>query len=97
MLIDQLGVFFDNAPAAASAVSPAVSVPPFAGRDGAANITVMLTGAGPGSLSVTLQESDDKTTWTDAGAYSLNKAAAAGEVLTFARPYPVGKKFVRLA
>ena len=97
MLIDQFCVFFDNLAAAASAVSPGVNVSPYAGRDEAVNITVILTGAPTGSLAVTLQESDDNAAFTSVSTFTLAKTGAAGAVLTFALPYPVKKKFVRLS
>jgi len=97
MLIDQFNVFFDSTVGAASANSPGVNVSPFAGRDEPINITVILTGAGVGTMAVKVQESNDNTTFTDAGTFGLEKAGPAGAVLTIALPRSVKKKFVRLA
>ena len=97
MIIDQFGMFFDNVAAAASANSPGVNVSPYAGRDEAVNITTILTGSGTATLAVTLQESDDNTTFSDVATFTLEKPDAAGAVLVFALPNPVKKKFVRLA
>ena len=97
MIIDQLCVFFDNAAAAASASSPGINVSPYAGRNEPVNITVILSGVGTGSLAVKLQESADNAAFTDVSTFNLEKTDAAGASLTFALPYPVKKKFVRLS
>ncbi|MDR2935066.1 MAG: hypothetical protein LBV70_04205 [Candidatus Adiutrix sp.] len=99
MILDQLSVFFDTVDAAASAVSNVVTVSPFAGRDEPVNVTVLLTGANAAavSLAVTLQESDDKTAFTDVAPFYLKKPDAAGAVLVFALPYQTRKKFTRLS
>ena len=99
MIIDQLSIFFDNAVVAASAVSPGINVSPFAGRDEPVNVTTMLTGSNGGTagLEITVQESDDKTTWSDVGTFHLEKPDTAAVILNFALPRPVKKKFVRLS
>ena len=97
MLIDQLGIFFDNAAAEASAVSPGVNVSPYAGRNEAVNITVILTGGGAAGLEIMVQESDDNATFAHVSTFTLEKPDAAGAALAFALPGPVRKKFVRLS
>ena len=98
MILDQFCMFFDNVAAAASADSQAVNVSPLAGRDEPLNITVILTGAGPASMYVSVQESDDKTSgFADAGSFVLEKTGPAGAVLPIALPRTVKKKFVRLS
>jgi hypothetical protein len=91
-------MFFANVAAAASADSRAVNVSPLAGRDEPLNITIILTGAGPSSMYVSVQESDDKNSgFADVGSFVLDKTGAAGGVLPIAMPRAVKKKFVRLS
>ena len=96
MIADQLSVFFDKTPAAASAVSPALNVSPYAGRGGAVNITVILSGAGAAALALTLEESADNLAFTHVSSYTLEKPGAPGAALSFALPGPLQEKFVRL-
>jgi len=99
MIIDQFNVFFDNAPAEASADSPGVNIPPYAGRNEPVNITVLLNGANaaPVNMNITLQESDDNINFTSVSAFTLAKPDEPGAMLAFTLPGPARKKFVRLS
>ena len=98
MILDQFCMFFDNVAAAASADSQAINVSPLAGRDEPINITVILTGAGPASMYISVQESDDKNSgFADAASFVLEKTGPAGAVLSIALPLAAKKKFVRLS
>ena len=99
MIIDQLCMFFDNVAVAATADSPGINVSPYAGRNEPVNVTVILSGSngGTASMAIKLQESGDNAAFTDVSTYTLAKPDAAGASLTFALPYPVKKKFVRLS
>jgi hypothetical protein len=48
-------------------------------------------------MAVTLEESDDKTNFTDVAVFTLRKTDAAGATLGFALPQAVKKKFVRIS
>jgi hypothetical protein len=98
MILDQLSIFSDNvAMIAPSAVSSAISVSPFSGRDEPVNVTVLLNGpnATSVSLAVTLQESDDNM-YGDVATFYMKKPDAAGAIMSFAIPRATKKKFVRL-
>jgi len=98
MITDQFCIFFDNEAVAASGISAAVNVSPFAGRDEPVNVTMIINGANAAAVTLTanIQESDDKTNWESLGTVPVTKPDALAVVKTFILPRETKKKFVRV-
>lgn len=99
MITDNFCIFFDNAVAAASGTGAPVHVMPYVGRGEPVNITAVVTGANAAAvtLTLTLKESDDGTTFTDVATFKMAKPDKLPTAAAFALPYnTVGQKYVRL-
>ena len=99
MIIDNFGVFFDDAAAAANANGKSVPTMNYLGRGEAVNVTVLLRGnnAASVSMAVKLQESQDDSTFTDVASFTLVKPDAQASVLGFRLPQNFKGKFMRVA
>lgn len=98
MIIDQFGVFFDDAAVAASMTSKVVNVMPYAGRDDSMYITLLAKGANTTALNFTVkvQQSADNTTFTDVETFTFNKADALPALKAIRLPVELKEKYVRL-
>ena len=98
MIIDQLNIFFDNTTGAAGANGASIPLMPYMGRDEPVNVTFLARGPNvkPATLVVTLQESDDNSTFSDVVSFTVSKKDALPAVLVFALPYSLTKRYVRL-
>jgi hypothetical protein len=99
MIIDQLNVFFNSVASAASANSASIPLMSYMGRNEPVNVTFLAQGPNvkPATFAVKVQESDDNSAFSDVASFNLVKDDALPSVLVFALPYPLKKRYVRLA
>ena len=98
MIIDQFGVFFDDAAASASMTSEVVNFSPYAGREDPIYISILAKGANAASMSFTIkvQQSADNSTFKDVETISFTKADASAVLTAIRLPLAVKEEFVRL-
>ena len=98
MIIDQFGVFFDDAAATATMTSTAKRLMPYAGREDPIFVTVLARGANAASATYTVkvQQAGDNGTFADVASYHMVKPNAAPAMQAFRLPEGVWKKDVRL-
>lgn len=100
MIIDQTLVFSDNAAVKANGNSATVDVMPFIGKGNEVLVSVAVTEAYPAAatLKITVQNSEDGTTFTDHGVVAAPAdVLKKGGVFSFSLPKSVTKPKVRLA
>jgi hypothetical protein len=100
MITDNFCIFFDHKTGAATDDSAVVNVSPLAGRDDVpVNITILLAGATTASttLTVTIKESADGSTWSDVATFPVVKPDALTVVAVFALPYSTRERKIRLS
>lgn len=98
MIIDQLGVFFDDTAVAASMTSEVIPFMPWAGREDPVYITLLAKGETTDALtfSIQFQQSEDSTTFETVATYEMKKPSADPVIKALRLPLMTKYKYARM-
>lgn len=99
MIIDQFGVFFDDAAASGSMTSEGLTFMPYAGRGEPIIVSFLAKGANASAVTYTVnvQQSEDNATFATAGSFTISKPNAAPVLKAIRLPEGVWRRYVRLS
>lgn len=99
MIIDEFGVFFDDAAASASMTSKALNFMPYAGREDPIFVSVLARGPNTAAVAytVSVQQSEDNAAFATVASFALDKPDAGPVLKAIRLPVDVRHPYVRLS